>query len=189
MGIARHQQRVVGQLLHLAVGQGLGHRGHGARTGFLADDVEDHVNGLAERLRLGPAGQGLGHRVEQSDTRRRVRGDHGIANRAERHQQLLLGVLQDNVGPLQLLVGVFLRIKQALRLQLHQVVKPPFSPLVKQVGSQRAQHHHQADKRRHAEQHAAHAGIHHGLMQQLGHESNTHGQQQQRADQPGQGLG
>jgi len=50
---------------------------------LLVDDVEDAFQRLARRFGLGPAGQGLGHRVQEGDAAVGVGGDDRVADARE----------------------------------------------------------------------------------------------------------
>ncbi len=147
--ITGDQHRVVGHALHGAVGQHAGNRNRGARPGRLGQDVEHLVNGAPLGLRAGPAGQPLGHRVEQGDAGGGIGGNHCIANGVEGDGELLLTGLQRAVGLLQMRVGGGLGFQQVPRLQVDQILEPLLRGAVAGVGEiqgkQDRQHAHTHD--------------------------------------------
>src|SRR6266702_1224924 len=62
---------------------------------ILVDDSEDLFEGLAQGLVLLPAGQGLGHAVQEGHAARAVRGDDGIPDTRERSAKPLPLLLEE----------------------------------------------------------------------------------------------
>ena len=94
--------------------QNTGHGNDGGVAVRFADDAKYLAHRAAVGLRLGPARQVLGDRVEQGHAALRVGCDDGITNRIECDGELLGAVLQRRIGGLQQGVGGKLLIQQVL---------------------------------------------------------------------------
>src|SRR5579871_566202 len=100
---------MVGETHHHALGEYAADRVDGLGARLFVEDVEDFLDGAAERILLRPAGQTLGDWIDPRDAGILVSGQHAVADAVEGGPQAFLAAphgllrLAERLGGLPLL--------------------------------------------------------------------------------------
>jgi hypothetical protein len=87
--VAGDQRGVVRQGYRAAFPQHMGHRVVTRLAGLFVDRAEHALDRLAQDFLRGPAGERLGHRIEEGNPAFGIAGDHGVADAGERDAEPL----------------------------------------------------------------------------------------------------